>query len=110
MIRLFKDLKNTMVFLKGHYLEYYSGIIGMTLLYASTAILESYLIKRLLNLNSKVNMEVIMYITGAVLIYLILIWKFLPKFTFMFNGTAKYGHGNVNKVIYKYTFNFISSY
>jgi len=100
VIRLFKDLKNTMVFLKGHYLEYYSGIIGMTLLYASTAILESYLIKRLLNLNSKVNMEVIMYITGAVLIYLILIWKFLPKFTFMFNGTAKYGHGNVNKVIY----------
>ena len=100
MIRLFKDLKKTMVFLKGHYLEYYSGIVGMTILYASTAILESYLLKRLLNLNSKVNMEVIISITGIVLIYLILIWKFLPKFTFMFNGTAKYGHGNVNKIIY----------
>jgi len=100
VIRLFKDLKKTMVFLKGHYLEYYSGIVGMTILYASTAILESYLLKRLLNLNSKVNMEVILSITGIVLIYLILIWKFLPKFTFMFNGTAKYGHGNVNKIIY----------
>lgn len=100
MIRLFKDLKNTMVFLKGHYLEYYSGIIGMTLLYASTAILESFLLKRLLDLNSMVNKEVVIYITGAVVIYLILTWKLLPKFTFMFNGTAKYGHGNVNKAIY----------
>jgi len=89
-----------MVFLKGHYLEYYSGVAGMTLLYASTAVLESYLLKRLLNLNSKVNMEVVLYIIGVVLIYLILIWILLPKVSFMFNGTAKYGHGNVNKTIY----------
>lgn len=101
MKELVKDLKNTMVFLKGHYLEYFAGIIGMTVLYASTALIESYMLKRLLDIGVPDSLMVIVKLIGFVVLYMLIILLLLPKFTFMFNGTAKYGHGKVNKTIYE---------
>ena len=44
-----KDFKNTMVFLKGNYWAYFIGIIGMAVGLASSSLMESYLLKRLLD-------------------------------------------------------------
>lgn len=98
---LFTDLKNTMVFLKGHYLEYFAGIIGMTILYASTSLVESYLLNRLIDMGTPDSVLVIVKISMFIIVYMLIILWLLPKFTFMFNGTAKYGHGNVNKKLYQ---------
>ncbi len=94
-----KDFKNTMIFLKGKYLLYFIGIIGMAFGYASSSIIESYLLKRLFDKNIT-EIKTIVMIIIIILVYLLLMVILLPIFTFMFNGRAKYGHNSVNKAIY----------
>lgn len=107
MYEVYKDLKNTFVFLKGHYFVYFTGIIGMTLLHSSSALLESYLLKRLLDIGAPDSMMVIFKMIAMLMVYMILMVLLLPIFTFMFNGRAKYGHCNLNKAVYE-KFNKIS--
>lgn len=101
MRELYKDLKNTFVFLKGHYLVYFTGIVGMTILNATSALIESYLLKKLLDIGAPDSITVIFKMIGMLIIYLALILLLLPVFTFMFNGRAKYGHCNLNKAVYE---------
>ncbi len=90
-----------MVFLKGHYLVYCTGIIGMIILHASASLVESYLLKLLLDLGTPESMMLIVKLIGLVVVYMIVIILLLPVFTFMFNGKAKLGHREVNKAIYE---------
>ncbi|MBU3216964.1 ABC transporter ATP-binding protein/permease [Clostridium estertheticum] len=101
MHELYKDLKNTFVFLKGHYFVYFTGIIGMTLLQSSSALLESYLLKMLLDIGAPESMWFIFKMIAMLVIYMILMVLLLPVFTFMFNCRAKYGHCNLNKAVYE---------
>ena len=101
MHELYKDVKNTFVFLKGHYFVYFTGIIGMTLLHSTSALLESYLLKMLLDIGAPDSMLVIFKMIAMLSVYMILILLLLPLFTFMFNGRAKYGHCNLNKAVYE---------
>ncbi|MBU3156266.1 ABC transporter ATP-binding protein/permease [Clostridium estertheticum] len=101
MHELYKDLKNTFVFLKGHYFVYFTGIIGMILLQSSSALLESYLLKMLLDIGAPESMWFIFKMIAMLVIYMILMVLLLPVFTFMFNGRAKYGHCNLNKAVYE---------
>ncbi|MBU3187067.1 ABC transporter ATP-binding protein [Clostridium estertheticum] len=101
MHELYKDLKNTFVFLKGHYFVYFTGIIGMILLQSSSALLESYLLKMLLDIGAPESMWFIFKMIAILVIYMILMVLLLPVFTFMFNGRAKYGHCNLNKAVYE---------
>lgn len=100
MKALYKDFKDTFIFLKGHYLIYFSGIIGMTLLHASSALVESYLLKRLLDIGNKESLATIFKVLVLVIIYMIIVVILLPIFTFMFNGQAKYGFANICKALY----------
>ncbi|PHV69763.1 hypothetical protein CS063_14310 [Sporanaerobium hydrogeniformans] len=100
MKTLYKDFKNTFVFLKGHYLIYFSGIIGMTLLHASSALVESYLLKRLLDIGDNHSLYMIFKLLALVIVYMIIVVILLPIFTFMFNGQAKYGFANICKALY----------
>ena len=97
---LYKDFKNTFVFLKGHYLIYFSGILGMTLLHASSALVESYLLKRLLDIGNNDSLYTIFKLLVLAIIYMIMVVMLLPIFTFMFNGQAKYGFANICKALY----------
>jgi ABC-type multidrug transport system fused ATPase/permease subunit len=101
MHELYKDVKNTFVFLKGHYFVYFAGIIGMTLLQSSSALLESYLLKMLLDIGAPESMWVIFKMITMLVIYMIFMVLLLPIFTFMFNGRAKYGQCNLNKAVYE---------
>ncbi|APC42427.1 ABC transporter ATP-binding protein [Clostridium estertheticum] len=101
MHELYKDLKNTFVFLKGHFFVYFTGIIGMILLQSSSALLESYLLKMLLDIGAPESMWFIFKMIAILVIYMILMVLLLPVFTFMFNGRAKYGHCNLNKAVYE---------
>lgn len=101
MHELYRDVKNTFVFLKGHYFVYFTGIIGMTLLHSTSALLESYLLKMLLDIGAPDSILVIFKMIGMLSVYMILILLLLPLFTFMFNGRAKYGHCNLNKAVYE---------
>ena len=96
-----KDFKNTMVFLKGNYLAYFAGIIGMAVGLASSSLMESYLLKKLLDSGAPSSIMTIVKIIFLVVVYMLIMLLLLPVFTFMFNGRAKYGHGNVNKAIYQ---------
>ena len=96
-----KDFKNTMVFLKGNYWAYFIGIIGMAVGLASSSLMESYLLKRLLDGGTPSSIMAIIKIIIMVVLYMVIMLLLLPVFTFMFNGRAKYGHGNVNKAIYQ---------
>jgi ABC-type multidrug transport system fused ATPase/permease subunit len=89
-----------MVFLKGNYLWYGIGIFGMTIGYASSALLESYLLKRLLDIGAPESMQTIYKMMILMGIYMLIILLLLPVFQFMFNGTAKYGYANAKKVTY----------
>lgn len=101
MRELYNDFKRTMVFLKGHYLVYCTGIIGMIILHASASLLESYLLKLLLDLGTPESMMIIVKMMVMIVVYMIVIVLLLPIFTFMFNGKAKLGHREVNKAIYE---------
>ena len=96
-----KEFKNTMVFLKGNYFAYFMGIIGMAVCLASSSLLESYLLKRLLDGGAPSSIMTIVKIIILVVVYMLIMLLLLPVFTFMFNGRAKYGHNNVNKAIYQ---------
>lgn len=96
-----KDFKNTMIFLKGNYIAYFAGIIGMALGYASSSLMESFLLKRLLDGNAPSSIMGIIKIILLIVVYMLTMVLLLPIFTFLFNGRAKYGHGNVNKAIYQ---------
>jgi ABC-type multidrug transport system fused ATPase/permease subunit len=100
MKTLFRDFKNTFVFLKGHYLKYFTGIVGMTILNASCALVESYLLKHLLDIGRPDSLNTILKLFIVIIFYMILVVLLLPVFSFMFNGQAKYGFGNICKAIY----------
>ena len=97
---LYKDFKNTFIFLKGHYLIYFTGIIGVTLLNASSVLVESYLLKRLLDIGNNESLYNIFKLLVVVIIYMILVMALLPTFSFMFNGHAKHGFANICKALY----------
>ncbi|TCT17044.1 ABC-type multidrug transport system fused ATPase/permease subunit [Natranaerovirga pectinivora] len=90
-----------MVFLEGHLIWYSIGIIGMTIGFSSSALVESYLLKRLLDIGAPESMGTIYKMIGMLVIYILVILLLLPIFQFMFNGTAKYGFGNAKKAAYK---------
>ncbi|MBX4261749.1 ABC transporter ATP-binding protein [Clostridium estertheticum] len=73
----------------------------MTLLQSSSALLESYLLKMLLDIGAPESMWFIFKMIAMLVIYMILMVLLLPVFTFMFNGRAKYGHCNLNKAVYE---------
>ncbi|MBP3886530.1 MAG: ABC transporter ATP-binding protein [Cellulosilyticum sp.] len=95
------NLKRTFSFLKGHYLKYSAGIVGMTAMRCTAALLQAYLLQVVLNVGEKKDIEFIARIFVMLIGYVVIIMLLLPIFQFWFNGQAKYGHGAVNKAIYK---------
>lgn len=100
MNKLYKNFKDTFIFLKGHYRLYFIGILGIAVLNASSAMIEAYLLKGLLDIGAMSNLGTSFKILIGLVIYVGLMVLLLPIFTFMFNGQAKYGFGNICKAIY----------
>lgn len=94
------NLKNTFVFLKGHYIKYSLGIVGMTTMRCTAALLQAYLLQLFLKAGRPDSLLQIAGMFGLLTLYVIVIMLILPVFQFWFNGQAKYGHGGVNKAIY----------
>ncbi|MCM1224008.1 MAG: ABC transporter ATP-binding protein/permease [Lachnospiraceae bacterium] len=100
MRELVTNFKNTFVFMKGHRVKYSCGIIGMTVMRCTAALLQAYLLQLFLKEG---RVDSLMQIAGILLmliIYVLIIMLVLPVFQFWFNGQAKFGHGSVNKAIY----------
>lgn len=97
---IIKNFKNTFVFLKGHYVKYSLGIVGMTAMRCTAALLQAYLLQVFLKVGRADSLLQIAKLFGLLLLYVIIIMLILPIFQFWFNGQAKYGHGSVNKAIY----------
>nr|WP_302600054.1 ATP-binding cassette domain-containing protein [uncultured Cellulosilyticum sp.] len=100
MNKLYKNFKDTFIFLKGHYSVYFIGILGIAVLNASSAMIEAYLLKGLLDIGAMSGLGTSFKILIGLVIYVGLMVLLLPIFTFMFNGQAKYGFGNICKEIY----------
>lgn len=97
---IIKNFKNTFVFLKGHYVKYSLGIVGMTAMRCTAALLQAYLLQIFLKVGRADSLLQIAKLFGLLLLYVMIIMLILPIFQFWFNGQAKYGHGSVNKAIY----------
>lgn len=89
-----------MVFIKGRYIPYLVGIIGMAVCYAASSLLQAYLLKRLLDGGASADFITMIKLIVLIVTYILMILFLLPTFTFLFNVNAKYGHGNLNKAIY----------
>ena len=94
------NLKRTFYFLRGHIRKYVAGIIGMTLLQTGAALLESYLLRKILNAGKEQDVYTIWIMLCVFIGFIVIILCLLPVFHFWFNGQAKYGFGNVNKKLY----------
>lgn len=94
------NFKNTFVFLKGHYVKYSLGIVGMTAMRCTAALLQAYLLQLFLKAGKADSLLQIAEMFVMLMFYVIIIMLVLPVFQFWFNGQAKYGHGSVNKAIY----------
>lgn len=100
MNKFYRHFKDTFIFLKGHYSLYFTGILGIAILNASSAMIEAYLLKSLLDIGAMSQLGTSLKILIGLVIYVVLMALLLPIFTFMFNGQAKYGFGNICKAIY----------
>ena len=100
MREIILNFKNTFVFMKGHYTKYSLGIIGMTFMRCTAALLQAYLLQRFLKAGGTDSLSKIAGMFALLMIYVFIIMLVLPVFQFWFNGQAKYGHGSVNKAIY----------
>ncbi len=94
------NLKHTFVFMKGHYIKYSLGIVGMTFMRCTAALLQAYLLQLFLKVGKTDSLLQIAGMFGLLILYVTIIMLLLPIFQFWFNGQAKYGHGGVNKAIY----------
>lgn len=100
MRELVTNFKNTFVFMKGHRVKYSFGIVGMTVMRCTAALLQAYLLQLFLKEGRVDNLLQIAGMFFMLIIYVLIIMLILPVFQFWFNGQAKYGHGSVNKAIY----------
>ncbi len=94
------NFKRTFSFMKGHYTKYSLGIIGMTVMRCSAALLQAYLLNVFLKAGRHDSILEIFKMFIWLIAYVAIIMLILPIFQFWFNGQAKYGHGNINKAIY----------
>jgi len=100
MREIITNFRNTFAFMKGHYTKYSLGIIGMTFMRCTAALLQAYLLRRFLKAGRTDSLSQIAGMFALLMIYVLIIMLLLPVFQFWFNGQAKYGHGSVNKAIY----------
>lgn len=100
MKEIIRNLKHTFVFMKGHYIKYSLGIIGMTFMRCTAALLQAYLLQLFLKIGKTDSLLQIAGMFGLLILYVAIIMLLLPIFQFWFNGQAKYGHGSVNKAVY----------
>ncbi|MCI9540058.1 MAG: ABC transporter ATP-binding protein [Lachnospiraceae bacterium] len=94
------NLKHTFVFMKGHYIKYSLGIVGMTFMRCTAALLQAYLLQLFLKVGKTDSLLQIAGMFGLLILYVTIIMLLLPIFQFWFNGQAKYGHGSINKAVY----------
>lgn len=101
MRKFVKNFHNTFVFLKGHYIKYSLGMIGKTLIESTAVLMETLLLKNILDVGKPDSMRTILSMFAWLLLYVVVILCLQPLFTYWFNANAKYGQGNVNKAIYE---------
>lgn len=94
------NFKKTFAFMKGHIKKYSAGIVGMTIMRCTAALLQAFLLELFLKSQGVNNIDQIMKIVLLLVVYVVIILVFLPIFQFWFNGQAKYGHCAINKAIY----------
>jgi ATP-binding cassette, subfamily B, bacterial len=97
-----EEFLRSMSFMKSRIVPYMTGILGMSILSANIFVVESFMLKYLIDASVKKDMSMLTYgltliISGAFLIII-----FIPIFQYMYNNCARKGHADVRRAVFEH--------
>jgi ABC-type multidrug transport system fused ATPase/permease subunit len=91
-----------MYFMKSRIWKYFIGIFGMSILNASTAVIESYMLKYVIDAAIKKDVSLITKGIAMISLSAIVLIIFIPIFRYMYNKCAKEGLADVRNAVFKH--------
>lgn len=102
MVKKKNSFLRAMTFMKPRIWKFSIGILGMSILNASTSVVESFMLKDIIDASISRDMVLIKKSLAMVSITAMILIVFIPIFRYMYNKCAKEGLADVRNAVFKH--------